>query len=52
MPIGNAPISKLATIWVPEWRRTRRLSSRAAIFWVILFSLGGWAIIALAFELL
>jgi hypothetical protein len=30
---------------VPEERRTERLSLRAAIFWIGVLSLGGWAVI-------
>jgi hypothetical protein len=41
------------SIPVPERRRVARLSQRAAIFWIVVLSLGGWtAIIALALALL
>jgi hypothetical protein len=37
---------------IPEERRTERLSLRAAIFWIGVLSLGGWAgIIALVHAL-
>jgi hypothetical protein len=41
------------SIPVPERRRGARLSRRAAAFWIVVLSLGGWtAIIALALALL
>jgi hypothetical protein len=41
------------SIPVPERRRVVRLSQRAAIFWIVVLSLGGWTvIIALALALL
>jgi hypothetical protein len=38
-------ISTPLDISVPESRRTERLSLRAAIFWIGVLSLGGWAVI-------
>ena len=38
-------ISTPVDLSTPEERRTGRLSLRAAIFWIGVLSLGGWAVI-------
>jgi hypothetical protein len=49
----HARIPTPVSIPVPERRRVARLSQRAAIFWIVVLSLGGWtAMIALALVLL
>jgi len=45
-------ISRSMATAAPERRRAERLSLRAAIFWIGVLSLGGWAsVIALALML-
>ena len=52
MTEGHALIWKAAATVRSRGRHNGPLSARAAISWIIVLSLGGWTILALAFKLL